>query len=173
MSNEQSYIFDLPAQKKELELLYKDLQQASSIIKDGISRYKKNKLRVKSKKQAEDFKSMFAELEPYASLQEIQDAYGWAIISENEYNRLVSLWKLRDKYANKKNEFEDRVTKILDYAICHLSDPYVEDIFDIETALSKDENERKSICDKLRRERQKFEYDQYIKSIKANSEVGE
>lgn len=171
MSNEQQYIFDLPAQKKELELLKKDLEKAVAIIEDGISRYKKSKLRAKSKKQAEDFKSMFAELEPYASLQEIQEAYGWAIISEKEYNRLASLWKLRDKYANKKNEFEDRVTKILNYAIDHLVDPYVEDIFDIETAVRKDENERKAICDRLRRERQEFEYDQYIKSIRADSEV--
>lgn len=172
MSNEQQSLFqDLSAEVKRIEEIKKDLNQAANIIKDGIARYKKSKLRSRSKKQAEDLKTMFADLEQYGSQQEIQDAYGYDIISEREFRRLNDLWEMRKKYANEKMEFEDRVTQILDYAINHIYDPYIDDIENVEAAVRTEENERKAIRDRLRRERQEFEYDQYIKSIKADSEV--
>lgn len=87
---------------------------ARSIINDALLRYKKKKLNAKNKKQADDMKLMFSDLENYNSLDDIHEAYGWEFISEKEMRRLTELWQTREKYVDGNGNYSDSVTKLID-----------------------------------------------------------
>lgn len=179
MDNEQVSLFDseitesdiddilrnLPQEIERIEKLKKDLWKAVSIIRDGISRYKKEKLKARSKKKAEDLKTMFADLDNYGSCNEIQEQFGWGYISENEYRRLIELWELREKYSNSKMEFEDRVTKILDAAVSYIDELYLDEIEAVEEAKYRADKERKEVIRQLGQERQEYNREQYLYGI--------
>lgn len=157
---------DLPEKAEQAERLKKDINSAALIIKDGIARYKKSKLKARSKKQAEDSKAMFAELDEFASLEEIHDLYGYDSISESEYLRLSHLWEMREKFANTKLEFEDGVTKLLDGALKFIESLFDEEIFEVEDALWREEKEREAIARQLRNERQEYDHEIFMQSIR-------
>ena len=81
-------------ERREVEALKKDLRIAQDSIQDAIARYRKAKLRARSKAKASS-EDIFLPLEEYSSRTDIQDAYGYEMISETEYDRLMTLWELR------------------------------------------------------------------------------
>lgn len=60
---------DFRDQKREIRTLQKDIATARGIIADGIARYIKQRLRLRSKKAAEE--NPFADLEGYNSKKDI------------------------------------------------------------------------------------------------------
>lgn len=117
-----------------------DIQTAYKLIKDTKARYIKSKLRVRSKKQTEVTELIFNDLEPYASLQEIQESYGYAEFSLTEYERLIGLWNQREEFNKTGKVYNDRVTEMLDKAAARLIDPY-QDLLDEYDELNR-KNER-------------------------------
>ena len=121
--------------------LRKDISTARDIIADGFVRYKKKKLKVRSKKQAEDL-SFFAVLYDYGSREEIQEAFGWAYITDKEMGRLQELWDLREEKINSYGKFEDRVTKMLTHAMDNIGEKYQEVLSDFDDMVQQEEETR-------------------------------
>ena len=98
----------------ELHELKADLRKANEMIHGALIRYRKEKLKKKSLKSAED-KDLFSELEGIETREGIRDMYGWDMITENEMDRLMYLWDLRKEQKRKKQGevYEDGVTKML------------------------------------------------------------
>lgn len=115
-------------QKREISAIQKDIATARGVIADGIARYKKARLRVRSKKTANE--NPFAELEGYRIKQDIQDDYGWGIISEAEMDRLNALWDARENSLSSSGKYDDRVTQMLERALNAVGDEYADELFD-------------------------------------------
>ena len=109
----------------ELEQLRADLRKAGELITSAVIRYRKEKLKKKSLKKAEE-DDAFAELNDYTSREDIRNCYGYDMITENEMNRLFYMWDLREEQRQKKNRevYEDEVTKMLFYASNAIEDKY-------------------------------------------------
>jgi len=88
--------------KREADAIRKDIAAAREIISEGILRYKKKKLRARSKKQAAGM-NVFDVLKEYAD--------------KTEMHRLMDLWDAREQYINEFGKFQDRVTDMLQQAI--------------------------------------------------------
>ena len=110
----------------EAKQIRKDLETARAVIADGLARYKKKKLKARSKKAAQE--DPFAELAGYESRQQIQDEYGWETITEARMDKLLALWDLREESQRRKADdgFHDRVTDMLETAMWGLVDPYAD-----------------------------------------------
>lgn len=115
----------LDEQLDELEELEANLRKASELIAGAVIRYRKEKLKKKSLKDAEQ-EDEFAELEGYTTKESIRDLYGWDMITENEMDRLMYLWDLREEQKQKKKDraYEDEVTKMLHLAANAIEDKY-------------------------------------------------
>ena len=115
----------LDEQLDELEELEANLRKASELITGAVIRYRKEKLKKKSMKAAEQ-EDEFAELEGYTTKESIRDLYGWDMITENEMERLMYLWDLREEQKQKKKDraYEDEVTKMLHLAANAIEDKY-------------------------------------------------
>ena len=83
---------------------------------------------------------MFADLADFSSKQEIHDHYGWEYISRLEYERLMNLWDEREQHAKDSAVYRDRVIDMLDKAMSHIGDEYLEFLHDAE--MTAHENER-------------------------------
>jgi len=140
---------DYIEKEQEYKAIKKDISTACEIIYDGLLRYKKKMLRARSKKQAEDL-SVFAELDNYASPREIQDAYGWEIITETEMDRLNEMWNAREQFINSSGKFENRVTQILERAIQGCGDMFTETLDEFEETERTRKEEIKQIEKELR-----------------------
>lgn len=112
----------------EAKLAQETYLTARSIMYDAQTRYKKRKLNARNKRQAEDMKLRFADLEGYDKEQDIQDAYGWNFITEKEMDRLLALWQLREKYVDERGKYSDPVIDLLDNAMGLLFKPYANQI---------------------------------------------
>ena len=75
-------------ERLEIKALRRDLETAQEGIQEAIARYRKVKLRARSKKQANS-PDVFAELDAYSSQEDIRTAYGYEMISESEMDRLM------------------------------------------------------------------------------------
>ena len=100
-------------ERREVEALKKDLRIAQDSIQDAIARYRKAKLRARIKAKACS-EYIFLPLEEYSSRTDIQDAYGYEMISETEYDRLMTLWELREQSSRKDGSYTDRVVEMLE-----------------------------------------------------------
>lgn len=109
----------------ELEQMRADLHKARELIGSAVIRYRKEKLKKKSLKKAEE-DDAFAELADYTSRENIRDCYGYDMITENEMERLFYLWDLREEQKKKKSRevYQDQVTKMLDTAMNAIEDKY-------------------------------------------------
>ena len=63
-------------------------------------------------------------------------------------------------------EFEDGVTKLLDGALRFIESLFDEEIFEVEDALFREKKEREEIARQLRKERQEYDFECYIESIR-------
>lgn len=118
------------SQKREIQALQKDIATARGIIADGQARYIKQRLRLRSKKAATD--DPFADLSGYNSKKDIQEAYGWEIISEAEMDRLNALWDAREASLSADGKYEDRVTRMLEKALSSIADEYIDCLMDFQ-----------------------------------------
>ena len=92
----------LDDQLNELEELEANLKKANELITSAVIRYRKEKLKKKSAKAAEE-ENAFYEIEDYPTRESIRDSYGYDMITEAEMDRLFYLWDLREEQAQKKN----------------------------------------------------------------------
>jgi hypothetical protein len=115
---------------KEIKAIRNDIAAARAILLDGLARYKKKKLKVRSVKAADE--DPFAELGDYSSEAEIQDSYGWGFITEARMDHLISLWRLREESrARAKAEdgqYHDRVTDMLESALGNIGLEYLDQL---------------------------------------------
>lgn len=111
-------------ERHRIEEIRKDMATARKYLKDALSRYRKDKTKSRSKDKGED---PFVDLAEYNSWQDIQDAFGWEMISEKEFDRLWALWDLRKK-SKSKTVLEDRVTEMLEQAIRSCGCEYDEEL---------------------------------------------
>lgn len=142
---------DYMEEEREIKAIKKDIGEASAIIKDGIARYRKKKLRARSKAAATE--NPFAELEGYESKRQIQDDYGWGLITENRMYKLWDLWDLREE-SKSKEEYTDRVIEMLELARRCLMDPY----FDKIEAFEQKERDMAAEAEKVARENNEREW---------------
>ena len=115
----------LDEQLDELEALRANMRKAGEMITGAVVRYRKEKLKKKSLKAAEE-ENEFAELEDYPTREEIRNCYGYDMITETEMDRLFYLWDLREEQRKKKQSavYEDAVTKMLHQAANAIEDIY-------------------------------------------------
>lgn len=147
--------------EREAKAIRKDIETAKSIIRDGMSKYKKKKLHARSKKQTEDL-SMFDELKDYSSMNDIQNAYGYDVITEPEYDRLRQLWEARENYIDENGKFNDRVTQMLERAIYNCGETF----FDQLEEFDETERQREKDIAQINRENSANDYFRYIESVK-------
>lgn len=115
----------LDEQLDELEALEANLRKASELIAGAVIRYRKEKLKKKSLKAAEE-DDQFAELADYTTRESIRDCYGYDMITEAEMDRLFYLWDLREEQKQKKKStvYEDEITKMLHQAANAMEEKY-------------------------------------------------
>lgn len=138
---------ELKHEAAEIENVKKDILTAKTSIADAIARYKKKKLRTRSKKAADE--NPFSELDGYESRQQIQDDYGWEIITEDRMYKLMDLWDLREeakKKGAKGGEYTDRVIDMLTAAMNQIGDAYMDEIFEYDEKLRKMKREAEQVA---------------------------
>lgn len=113
---------------REIQAIKKDIATAQEAIQDALDRYRKAKLRAKSKKAAKE--DPFAELEGYETREQIRDDYGWEIITEARMDRLMELWDLREAGGGQDEIYRDRVTEMLERAKRCVGDKFTEQLCD-------------------------------------------
>ena len=133
---------DAKDERYRIEQIKKDRDTARKYLKDALARYRKDKTRSRSKAKAEN---PFADLEQYSSREDIRDAFGWEFISENEMDRLIQLWDLREASKNKAT-LEDRVTEMLEQALRSCGAQYDEEILSYEEKRAKQWHEAERIA---------------------------
>lgn len=141
----------------ELEALNADLRKVSELITNAVIRYRKEKLKKKSLKKAEDEKA-FAELDDYSSRENIRDCYGYDMITEAEMDRLFYLWDLREEQRAKKRSevYEDQVTKMLQQGLNAIEDKYRDRKEELEEIRYKAEMEARRRAQVINESRQGF-----------------
>lgn len=146
--------------KSRKEIL-QDCSTARGIINDAMQRYIKKKLNARSKKQAADMGLMFADLADYKSENDILDAYGYDCITEREYERLLDLWRAREKFVDENGKYSDRVTELVQVAMNSVGEQYYD--FLAETEAAEQEKRKRQI--EIERENIRSEHERYIKGI--------
>ncbi len=126
--------------KEEYDLLLKDIFKAKGIVQEAITRYTKQKLRLRSKKAAED---PFAELADYRSIEDIQEAYGFELITDVQRRRLIDLWEAREQSLSTKQTYEDRVTQMLRRALYGIGEEFRDSLDEFENLQDSLEAERR------------------------------
>lgn len=131
------------AERREIEALRRDICKAQLLIEDAVARYRKEKLRTRSRATANS-EDPFAELAQYASVEDIRNAYGYEMISATEMDRLVTLWELREQSARKTGLYSDRVTEMLERGSRAIWDAYGDAVmrYDEQTARMQKEARR-------------------------------
>lgn len=117
---------DSRKEAREIAAIRKDILTARGAIADALARYRKQKLRARSKRKAEE--NPFAELDDYRSKTDIQDAYGNDFISEATMDRLIELWDLREKSTKNDGQYHDRVTEMLQVAMNAVGETYIDQL---------------------------------------------
>lgn len=149
----------LDEQLDELETLTANIRKVNELIAGAIIRYRKEKLKKKSLKTAED-ESAFAELEDYTSREDIRNCYGYDMITENEMDRLFYLWDMREEQRQKKKSevYEDEVTTMLHQASNAVEDKYRDRKEELEEIRYKAEAEARRRAEAINQSRNGFLY---------------
>lgn len=133
------------ARDREVDGIRKDISTARSYIQDALDRYRKKKLKARSKKQAAE--NPFAELEEYGSRQQIQDAYGWEFITEARMDKLLELWDLRERGGSQEDGlYRDRVTEMLERALRSVGEEYQDELFNYDMEKRAREQEAETVA---------------------------
>ena len=127
---------DLEKAEADSKEKIKARNRAQSIISDACARYIKEKTRARSKKAAQERDAIlksprFDKLNEYERFEDIQECYGWEIITEKERDELEALWMEREELRNHTDDsglYRDLVTKALFKAETFLMELWEEDI---------------------------------------------
>lgn len=90
--------------EREVKAIRKAMDDARTVMQDGLTRYVKKKTKARSMAKAEA--DPFAELEGWESVEQIQDAYGYGEITADKRDKLTDLWEARE--AEKQWNSEER-----------------------------------------------------------------
>lgn len=137
-------------ERLEIKALRRDLETAQEGIQEAIARYRKVKLRARSKKQANS-PDVFAELDAYSSQEDIRTAYGYEMISESEMDRLMNLWELREQSKQTEGPYRDRCVEMLELAGQAVWDAYSAPILAYEEKVSQMYRDAEQIAAENRR----------------------
>ena len=137
-------------ERLEIKALRRDLATAQEGIQEAIARYRKVKLRARSKKQANS-PDVFAELDAYSSQEDIRTAYGYEMISESEMDRLMNLWELREQSKQTEGPYRDRCVEMLELAGQAVWDAYSAPILAYEEKVSQMYRDAEQIAAENRR----------------------
>lgn len=125
----------LQEQVREAKLLEDDLNKARDIIQRGLTQYVKRKIGARNRAQVENQESLYAELDEYESRDDIQEAYGYDIITETEKDRLMDMWDARENAKNNTGgKYEDRVTQMLEKAMRVIGEDCWDQIYEAKAA---------------------------------------
>lgn len=113
-----------------------DIEKAQESIQDAIGRYRKQKLRMRSKAKA-NAPDVFSELDQYSSMEDIRNAYGYEVITEHEMDRLMNLWELREQAHKREGPYTDRVIEMLELASRAIWAKYGPDIMEYDARVSQ------------------------------------
>ena len=141
----------------ELDALNADLRKVSELITNAVIRYRKEKLKKRSLKKAED-ESAFSELDDYSTREDIRNCYGYDMITEAEMDRLFYLWDLREEQRTKKRSevYEDQVTKMLQQGLNAIEDRYRDRKEELEEIVYNAETEARRRAQVINESRQGF-----------------
>lgn len=141
----------------ELDALNADLRKVSELMTNAVIRYRKEKLKKKSLKKAED-ENAFSELDDYTTREDIRNCYGYEMITEAEMDRLFYLWDLREEQRTKKKSevYEDQVTKMLQQGMNMIEDRYRDRKEELEEIRYKAEMEARRRAQVINESRQGF-----------------
>ena len=134
------------AERREVEALRRDLNQAQAAISDAIARYRKQKLQARSKAKA-NAQDPFQDLDEDTSVDEIRGTYGYEIISENEMSRLVNLWELREESRHVSGPYSDRVIEMPELASHAMWNAYRETISEYNAKIAAMQKEARRIAE--------------------------
>ena len=137
-------------ERLEIKALRRDLETAQEGIQEAIARYRKVKLRARSKKQANS-PDVFAELDAYSSQEDIRTAYGYEMISESEMDRLMNLWELREQSKQTEGPYRDRCVEMLELVGQAVWDAYSAPILAYEEKVSQMYRDAEQIAAENRR----------------------
>lgn len=138
-------------ERLEIKALRRDLETAQEGIQEAIARYRKVKLRARSKKQANS-PDVFAELDAYSSQEDIRTTYGYEMISESEMDRLMNLWELREQSKQAEGPYRDRCVEMLELAGQAVWDAYSAPILAYEEKVSQMHRDAERIAAENRRQ---------------------
>lgn len=135
--------------KAEREKINKARNRAISLLEDAVARYRKEKTRSRSRKLAMEKDSLltnprFEVLKEYERRDDIQESYGWDLITEKERDRLEELWDERENIKNKSIDgiYVDDVTKVLGECISFALDWKEEELNEVDATIKKFEEMR-------------------------------
>lgn len=137
-------------ERLEIKALRRDLETAQEGIQEAIARYRKVKLRARSKKQANS-PDVFVELDAYSSQEDIRTAYGYEMISASEMDRLMNLWELREQSKQTEGPYRDRCVEMLELAGQAVWDAYSAPILAYEEKVSQMYRDAEQIAAENRR----------------------
>lgn len=120
--------------RRDVETAQESIHDA--IVHDAIGRYRKQKLRARSKAKA-NAADVFSELDQYSSMEDIRNAYGYEIITEHEMDRLMNLWELREQAPGREGPYTDRVVEMLELASRAIWAKYGPDIMEYDSKVSQ------------------------------------
>ena len=127
---------DLEEAEKEAKKKQHAINKASALIEDAKARYIKEKTRARSKaaaleKDAALKSAKFNCLLEYERFDDIQEAYGYDMITEKERDRLEDLWREREEILNSRDDegyYKDLVTDALREAYLRIQDLWQDEI---------------------------------------------
>lgn len=115
---------------REAEEIKKAMSAARGVIRRGLKQYIKNKIGARNRAQVDNQRDLYKELDMYDSKIDIQDAYGYEYISENEMYRLLDRWDAREAAKKNAGKYSDLVTEMLEIAIRRVGGEYDELLFE-------------------------------------------
>ena len=145
----------------EIKEIRRDISIARKIISDGMALYIKKMLKARSKKQIEDLQTLFADLDDYATKQEIHDAFGWDVITEKQMEYLYGLWDIREKKVTADGKFEDRVILMLKRAMDNIGENFFDELSDFDEIVRGD----KETHVRIEAENRDYNYNHYIEGL--------
>lgn len=97
--------------EREVKAVRKAMDDARTVIQDGLTRYVKKKTKARSMAKAES--DPFSELAGWESVEQIQNAYGYDEITADKRDKLLDLWEAREAAQNSRkagdNKYHDLV----------------------------------------------------------------
>ena len=133
-------------ERRAIEALKKDIQTAQDSIQDAVYALPESQTAYLQQGQSQLRRYIPDPLEEYDSQVDIQNAYGYEMITETEYDRLMELWELRAQSVQKAGPYKDRVVEMLELAARAIWDAYGENVAAYDEKVSRMHREARRIA---------------------------